>query len=90
GKTICAIEETTHDDETKTLHHRIFEGDLMKDYKKFDSIIQVRPKLTGTGCIVTWSLAYEKINEDSPVPFAYLPFCHQVIEDMNKHLCDSE
>ncbi|KAI3924883.1 hypothetical protein MKW98_031134 [Papaver atlanticum] len=63
-----------------TLHHRIFEGDLMKDYKKFDSIIEVNPKPNGNGCIVTWSIAYEKINEDSPVPFAYIPFCHQVCE----------
>ncbi|KAI3963838.1 hypothetical protein MKW92_033876 [Papaver armeniacum] len=84
GKTICAIEETTHNDETRTLHHRIFEGDLMKDYKKFDSIIEVNPKPNGNGCIVTWSIAYEKINEDSPVPFACIPFCHQVNCDADK------
>ncbi|KAI3859153.1 hypothetical protein MKW92_050160 [Papaver armeniacum] len=89
GKTICIIEETTHNDETRTLHHhRIFEGDLMKDYKKFDSIIEINPKPNGNGCVVTWSIVYEKINEDSPTPFTYLPFCRQVIEDMSKHLCD--
>ncbi|MCL7035557.1 hypothetical protein MKW94_028348 [Papaver nudicaule] len=73
GKTIRTVEETTHNDETRTLHHRIFEGDLMKDYKKFDVIIE-----------------YEKVNEDSPTPFTYLPFYQQAIEDMNKHLCDSD
>ncbi|XP_026429383.1 major latex protein 146-like isoform X2 [Papaver somniferum] len=84
------LEKTTHNDETKTLHHRIFEGDLMKDYKKFDSIIEVNPKPTGHGSIVTWSFVYEKINKNSPTPFAYLPFCYQAIEDINNHLAASE
>ncbi|KAI3855598.1 hypothetical protein MKW92_029367 [Papaver armeniacum] len=90
GKTIHTVSETTHNDETRTLHHRIFEGDLMKDYKKFDLVIEVNPKPIGDGCVVTWTIEYEKMNEDSPAPFAYLPFCNQVIVDMNKHLCDSE
>ncbi|KAI3971903.1 hypothetical protein MKW92_021632 [Papaver armeniacum] len=90
GKMIRSVEETTYNDETRTLHHRIFEGDLMKDYKKFDSIIEVNPKPNGNGCIVKRSIVYEKINKDSPTPFAYVLFCHQAIEDMNKHLCDSE
>ncbi|KAI3985452.1 hypothetical protein MKX01_033766 [Papaver californicum] len=89
GKTIRSIEETTYNDETRTLHHRIFEGDLMKDYKKFDSVIEVKPKPNGNGCVVKRSIVYEKINEDSPTPFACLRFCHQAIEDMNKHLCSS-
>ncbi|XP_026424950.1 major latex protein 146-like [Papaver somniferum] len=90
GKTFHTVEETTHNDETRTLHHRIFEGDLMKDYKKFDLIIEANPKPTGNGCVVTSTIEYEKINQDSPAPIAYLPFCNQVIEDMSKHLCDSE
>ncbi|XP_026428106.1 major latex protein 146-like [Papaver somniferum] len=89
-KTIHTVSETTHNDETRTLHHRVFEGDLMKDYKKFDLIIEVNPKPIGKGCVVTWTIEYEKMNEDSPAPFAYLTFCNQVIVDMNKHLCDSE
>ncbi|KAI3859044.1 hypothetical protein MKX03_008552 [Papaver bracteatum] len=88
--TICMIEETTHNDETRTLHHRIFDGDVIKDYKKLDSIIEINPKPTGDGCIVTWSVVYEKIDQDSPTPFAYLPLCLQVVEDMSKYLCDSE
>ncbi|KAI3838721.1 hypothetical protein MKX03_035560 [Papaver bracteatum] len=87
GKAMSAKEETTHDDEARTLHHRLFEGELMKDYKKFDSIIQVNPKPNGHGCIVTWSIEYEKMKEDSPVPFGYLAFFHQNIVDINSHLC---
>ncbi|KAI3924881.1 hypothetical protein MKW98_031132 [Papaver atlanticum] len=90
GKMVRSVEETTHNDETKTIHHRVFEGDLMKDYKKFDSVIQVNPKPNGNGSVVTRSIAYEKINKDSPTPFAYILFSHQAIEDMNKYLCDSE
>ncbi|KAI3841408.1 hypothetical protein MKX03_000038 [Papaver bracteatum] len=90
GKTIRMIEETTHNDETRTLHHRIFEGDLMKDYKKFDSIIEVNPKPNGNGCVVTRTFVYEKINEESPTPSVYLPFCHQAVEVMDKHLSGSD
>ncbi|KAI3932457.1 hypothetical protein MKX01_001778 [Papaver californicum] len=90
GKAMSAKEETTHDDETRTLHHRLFEGELMKDYKKFESIIAVNPKTNGHGCIVTWSIVYEKENEDSPVPFGYLAFFHQNIVDINSHLCVTE
>ncbi|MCL7030165.1 hypothetical protein MKW94_018168 [Papaver nudicaule] len=66
------------------------DGELMKDYKKFDSIIEVNPKPNGHGCIVTWSIEYEKMNEDSPVLFGYLAFFHQNIVDINSHLCVSE
>ncbi|XP_026442853.1 major latex protein 22-like [Papaver somniferum] len=68
GKTFSATEESTHTDETRTVHHRIFEGDFMKDFKKFDSVIQVKPKPDGKGSIVSWSMVYEKRNEDVPAP----------------------
>ncbi|KAI3955185.1 hypothetical protein MKW92_039581 [Papaver armeniacum] len=90
GKTMSGTEETTVNDETRTLHHRVFEGDLTKDYKKFDSIIEVNPKPNGHGSIVTWSIEYEKLNEDSPTPFAYLAFFHQNAVEVNSHLCLSE
>nr|A0A2U9GHG9.1 RecName: Full=Thebaine synthase 1 [Papaver somniferum]AWQ63979.1 thebaine synthase 1 [Papaver somniferum] len=90
GKTIRSVEETTHNDETKTLRHRVFEGDMMKDFKKFDTIMVVNPKPDGNGCVVTRSIEYEKTNENSPTPFDYLQFGHQAIEDMNKYLRDSE
>ncbi|XP_026416120.1 major latex protein 146-like [Papaver somniferum] len=55
GKAMRAKEQTTHNDEARTLHHHVCEGDLLKDYKKFDDIIEVNPKPNGHGCIVTWS-----------------------------------
>ncbi|RZC93129.1 hypothetical protein C5167_041914 [Papaver somniferum] len=81
GKALIAVEETTHDDETRTLTHRITGGDLTKDYKKFVKIIEVNPKPNGHGSIVTVSLVYEKMNEGSPTPFNYLQFVHQTIKE---------
>ncbi|KAI3949993.1 hypothetical protein MKW92_017105 [Papaver armeniacum] len=90
GKEVTAVEETTHDDETRTLIHRVIEGDLMNDYKKFHLICETKPKPDGHGSIVTVSLAYEKMSEDTPTPFDHLKFFHQNIVDMNSHLCASE
>ncbi|KAI3865862.1 hypothetical protein MKX03_020610 [Papaver bracteatum] len=89
GKEMTDVEETTHADESRTLTHRVIEGNLMKDYKKFELIIQTNPKSNGHGSIVTHSIVYEKMNEDSPVPFDYLKFCHQTIVDMSAHICAS-
>ncbi|KAI3989619.1 hypothetical protein MKX01_036228 [Papaver californicum] len=87
---MSAKEETTHNDETRTLRHRVCEGEVMKDYKKFDSIIEVNPKQNGHGSIVTWSIEYERMKEDSPTPFAYLEFFHQNLVDVNSHINVSE
>ncbi|KAI3969130.1 hypothetical protein MKW92_024231 [Papaver armeniacum] len=71
------------------LTHHIIEGDLMKDYKKFDVIVKATPKPNGHGSVVTYSILYEKINGDSPAPFDYLKFYHQNILDMSAHICAS-
>nr|MCL7044810.1 hypothetical protein [Papaver nudicaule] len=63
----------------------------MKDYKKFDATLVVNPKANnGHGSIVSWTIEYEKLNDDSPVPIDYLGFFHLNIEDVNSHLCASE
>ncbi|KAI3995110.1 hypothetical protein MKX01_031912, partial [Papaver californicum] len=90
GKAMRSMEESTHTDETRKISHRIVEGEVLKDYKKFESINEINPKPNGNGYVVTWSIVYEKINQDSPTPSAYLSFFHQAIEDMKKHPCESE
>ncbi|XP_026428892.1 major latex protein 15-like [Papaver somniferum] len=90
GKTMTAVEESTYDDETRTISHRIVEGDVMKDYKKFDEIVVAKPKPDGHGSIVSISIMYEKINEDSPTPFDILKTFHQNILDLSAHICASE
>ncbi|KAI3952501.1 hypothetical protein MKW92_009128 [Papaver armeniacum] len=90
GKPLTIREKTTYNDETRTITHSGIEGGMMNDYKKFDATLVVKPKANGHGSIVTWILDYEKINEDSPVPFDYLAFFQQNIEDLNSHLCASD
>ncbi|XP_026428101.1 major latex protein 15-like [Papaver somniferum] len=95
GKALNGKEVSTYNDEKRTIHHLSLGGDLKKDYEKFNYkkinyIIEVKPKPSGNGSIVSWSIVYEKVNEESPVPFDYLKFFHQNIVDMNSHICESE
>nr|Q06394.1 RecName: Full=Major latex protein 146; Short=MLP 146 [Papaver somniferum]AAA19244.1 major latex protein [Papaver somniferum] len=90
GKPLSCKEKTTYNDETRTIHHMVVAGDLMNDYKKFDATLVVNPKSNGHGCIVKWTIDYEKMNEDSPVPFGYLACYQQITEDLSSHLCASD
>ncbi|KAI3912689.1 hypothetical protein MKW98_005675 [Papaver atlanticum] len=79
GKKEFNHEKTTYDDETRT-----------SLYKKFDPILVVKPKANGHGSIVSWTINYEKINEDSPVPISYLGFFQSSIDDLNSHIVASQ
>ncbi|KAI3859385.1 hypothetical protein MKW92_032157 [Papaver armeniacum] len=83
-------EKTTYDDQTMTIRHMAVGGDLMNDYKKFHATLVVNPKDNGHGSIVKWTIDYEKLNEDSPVPIPYLRFFNQLTKDLNSHLCASD
>ncbi|KAI3884121.1 hypothetical protein MKX03_021210 [Papaver bracteatum] len=86
GKEMHVHEKTTYNDETRTIHHSAVGGDVMKNNKKFDATLVVNPKANGHGSIVSWTIEYEKLNEDSPVPIDYLQFFQFQIEDLNSHL----
>ncbi|KAI3961960.1 hypothetical protein MKX01_028386 [Papaver californicum] len=90
GKTMTAVEESTHDDETRTISHRVVDGDVMKDYKKFDELVVAKPKPDGHGSIVSISIMYEKMSEESPTPFDILKVVHQGIVDLSAHISASE
>ncbi|KAI3889776.1 hypothetical protein MKW92_001343 [Papaver armeniacum] len=90
GKVRYVHEKTTYNDETRTIFHSSIGGDVLKDYKKFDATLVVNPKANGHGSIVSWTIEYEKNNEDTPVPIDYLGLFHLKIEDMNTYLCASE
>ncbi|KAI3935374.1 hypothetical protein MKW98_027194 [Papaver atlanticum] len=90
GKIQHILEKTTYNDDTRTICHSHIEGDTMKKYKKFDGILMVKPKANGHGSIVSWTIEYEKINEDSPVPIDYLGLAQSLIEDVNSHICTSQ
>ncbi|KAI3973760.1 hypothetical protein MKX01_031180 [Papaver californicum] len=90
GKDLIVREKTTYDDEKRTILHSAVGGDMMNDYKKFVLILVVNPKASGHGSIVKWTIEYEKVNEDSPVPIHYLALCNQITEGLNSHLCASD
>ncbi|KAI3968290.1 hypothetical protein MKW92_032349 [Papaver armeniacum] len=90
GRNECNVEKTTYNDETRTIRHINIDGDIMKKYKKFDVILVVTPKANGLGSIVSWTIEYEKINEDSPVPIYWLGFLQSLIEDLDSHICSSK
>ncbi|KAI3861257.1 hypothetical protein MKW92_025975 [Papaver armeniacum] len=77
----------TYDDETRTIRYDVLEGQAMEKYKKFSAILMAKPKDNGHGSIVSWTIEYEKINEDSPVPFHYLGFFQSIIKDLDSYIC---
>ncbi|KAI3935375.1 hypothetical protein MKW98_027195 [Papaver atlanticum] len=90
GKNLHVHEKTTYNDEKRTIYHSVVGGDLANVYKKFVTILVVNPKSNGHGSTVSWTIDYEKLHEDSPVPIGYLKFFQFLIEDVNSHLCASE
>ncbi|MCL7047971.1 hypothetical protein MKW94_029243 [Papaver nudicaule] len=83
-------EKTTYGDESREILQTGVEGGFINDYKMFDVKVQVTPKADGHGSIVKWAIEYEKINEDSPVPFPYLILCYQMTEGLNTYLGASD
>ncbi|KAI3978350.1 hypothetical protein MKX01_013148 [Papaver californicum] len=90
GKPLTLKERTTYNDETRTICHNVVEGDVMNDYKKFAVTFVVNPKADGHGNIVSWTVDYEKINEDSPVPISYLALFQQNNQDLSSYLRASD
>ncbi|KAI3833098.1 hypothetical protein MKX03_021376 [Papaver bracteatum] len=78
GKPLSCKERTTYDDEARTIHHSTVEGVLLDDYKKFDATLVFNRKAYGNGSIVSW------------VSMAYLAYFHNIIQDLNSHLCAFE
>ncbi|KAK8370312.1 hypothetical protein V6Z11_A01G168600 [Gossypium hirsutum] len=62
----------------------IIEGDLLKNFKSFVFKSQVSPK--SQGCILHWTLEYEKLHEGIPNPETMLQFVIQICKDMDSHI----
>ncbi|KAI3891977.1 hypothetical protein MKX03_001031 [Papaver bracteatum] len=77
----------TYDDETRMIRYDVIEGQAMEKYRKFSAILMAKPKDNGYGSIVSWTIEYEKINEDSPVPFHYLGFFQSIIMGLDSYIC---
>ncbi|EYU31819.1 hypothetical protein MIMGU_mgv1a021736mg, partial [Erythranthe guttata] len=71
------------DEVNKSVTFKVIEGDLMELYKTFKLIVHV--DTSGEDNLVTWTLEYEKLNEDVPDPHTLMEFCLKVTKDIESH-----
>ncbi|KAK9060079.1 hypothetical protein SSX86_020783 [Deinandra increscens subsp. villosa] len=72
------------DEINKLITFNIFDGDLMRVYKSFKAHVQVEG--TGDSSTVTWTLEYEKMNEDVPDPDSIVEVAHNVTKYVGTRL----
>ena len=71
------------DEENKSVTFKVIEGDLMEQYKSLKLIVHVDTK--GEDNLVTWTLDYEKLNEEVAEPHTLMDFCLHVTKDIETH-----
>ena len=74
----------TIDDQNYLVTYKVIGGILKEMYKSFKFIIQATPK--GEGCLVHWTLEYEKLNADDPDANTMLQFAIGQTKDIDAHL----
>ncbi|KAI3977011.1 hypothetical protein MKX01_008869 [Papaver californicum] len=75
GKEMAAKDRLTmFDKEKRSITYELLEGELKNYYKAITATLNVVPKqgAAGNASLVTWSLEFEKVNEDIPNPTAYI------------------
>ncbi|KAL4356034.1 hypothetical protein AHAS_Ahas09G0046300 [Arachis hypogaea] len=74
------------DKEDNKISFRVLEGDLLKHhYKSFKFLLHAVPKKKG-GCMVRWTMEYEKINENTPDPHTMMQLVVDVSKQVEVHL----
>ncbi|XP_059655380.1 MLP-like protein 28 [Cornus florida] len=87
GKEEYMKEILTIDEANKTLSVKALEGHVMDLYKSFVGSLHVAEK--GETAIAKFTIDYEKLNEDVPVPQKYIDFLVDVAKDVNAHFLKS-
>lgn len=75
------------DEENKSITYKIIDGEIAQNYKVFKSTAQVTPK--GNGCLVKWTIEYEKANEDVPTPNKYCEFTTNMSKAVEAYLLNA-
>ncbi|XP_047309677.1 kirola-like [Impatiens glandulifera] len=84
GKEKVAKERIEAIDEVKkSVTFNVIEGDLLELYKIF--IFTVHVDTHGENNLVTWTVEYEKLNEDVEDPTLMLDICIAVTKDIETH-----
>ncbi|XP_022775863.1 MLP-like protein 28 [Durio zibethinus] len=74
-------------DESKTITFNMLDGDVMKYYNTFKPILNVTA--LGQGCLVKWTLEYEKKNESIPAPIKYNDFLVSWSKNIDAYLLNA-
>ncbi|CAH8351849.1 unnamed protein product [Eruca vesicaria subsp. sativa] len=78
------------DPKNNMIQFREIEGDLMKELTSLLFTIHVNPKQGGSGGVVKWHMAYERINENVAHPENLLQMCVKMSKDMDEMLLSME
>ena len=71
------------DEQNKSITFKMLEGDLMELYSSF--IITIHVDKSGEDNLVTWTLEYEKLNENIEDPNTLLEFFKHITKDIEGH-----
>lgn len=71
------------DEEKNLITFKMIEGNILDDYRNFTFAMQATPK--GKGCIVHWTLEYEKHNDNVRDPYSLLEFNVGMTKDIDAH-----
>ncbi|KAK4264022.1 hypothetical protein QN277_029364 [Acacia crassicarpa] len=82
----CVAKDVIHaiDESKKLITLRVVEGDILKDFKCMDIIIQTTPKEKGS--VVHLTFEYEKLKIDIPDPHTLAQVITHVCRDVGSHL----
>ena len=89
GEDSESIKETVDqiDEENRSITLKVLDGEVLKDYKSYKFTTQAIPK--GEGCLVIWTIEYEKASEGGPDPHNYLEFSVNITKDIESHLLNA-
>ena len=89
GENSESIKETVDqiDEENRSITFKVLDGEVLKDYKSYKFTTQAIPK--GEGCLVIWTIEYEKASEGGPDPHNCLEFSVNITKDIESHLLNA-
>ncbi|KAI3696290.1 hypothetical protein L1987_79302 [Smallanthus sonchifolius] len=72
------------DEKKKWITFNLLEGDLLKTYKSYKTQLHVDG--TGDNSTVTWTVEYERMNENVPDPDSVIELLQKIIKYVETHL----
>ncbi|KAG2708404.1 hypothetical protein I3760_05G191800 [Carya illinoinensis] len=85
GKTVISQEiYENRDDEKLSVTFKVIGGLLVEAYKSFKFVFQAIPKKEG--CVVRWTVEYEKLNAEIPDPKQMLQFAADLMKEIDDNL----